>query len=1630
MLPQMAGDGFFRLVVLDDAGQANFSDERIVVEIEPSQLLHEVALELPEYSIPPGAELSGRLVVTRKVEFVDRAVVEIQGAIESSAQQNFSLRADGDRRQVVDFTATLDTSLQAGEQIAVTVTAYDVYGRAVSESAVLEVGEWGTRQVVVDDERTLNSGADVEDYRFAGLTVAEGGVLRLSTFVDLPQLASLHIQSGGRVEFFGSLERRHLQVRDQLRIDAGGVLQVTPFNARWWSLHNVLYYGAPHGGDTALRDGVSRYRAYGSVKEPLFPGESAIRSAGPGSIGHSAAAGGGALRVDAGSLALFGEIGAVGADAEGNFCTGRVSCHYGSGAGGSLDLRFGHVEGDGRITVDGGAARSQQGSGSGGRVAIRYDSYGDGSQTLEEGLRIHARAGAVPSEGYAGGPGTIFVQRLGQTYGDLIVDADGRGEADAGAPSRPQATLPSVGVHVVTAVEYLGDGLYRVFAAEDAWLLPDDAAWRSQDGFDTTGHTMWRTSLVGRKISFDSAVYDAATYEIVDSAVDSLVVRADTDLSIYIGATLQGVYQFDAVNVRGGAKLAAADLVIADQVSVTDWWAISDAALLSRGAQTLGDVVVEDTTRTFESAVTADSLSLRNAEVFVPVALQISGDLELDSNSRLAAHSIHVQGNVRLTDDAVLHSSRLWVGGDVEVAGASVNTDVATFAGDLRATGDLLLRATEAGIEGSLVLETAHVLVGMHEPIKVGADMLLRDGAVLTVPSPAQEAPYPLHLEVAGTVSIDSDSFIDVSGKGYYRSQRAPFVPADGDHQSCHGGVRVSAQADCVVGHYERARFAGGASRGELPGGGYVTLQAESLLLYGGILANGMDASWDDSTAGGGIHIEVESLVGGGRLEAVGGSVVDSNSNSNAAAGGGRISLYGDDLAGFDFSSTTARGGLNNPAGTRPSAGAGTVYWQESGADYGHLHIVGTGFRPAGGSTPVRAVGRHEIIEISSLGDHRWRIGVADGDWEPSDTDRQRGLAGHWVQLGEDADTAQRYRVIDNAETSLILHSSEDLAARYAVGDVLVGVHVFETLTIADEASVDFGDDRLIVNNPAASSLERSELLVGEVDVSTFDWLVQEAVDSNIEVSGDARTSGDMILGEDRYLVVQGHLRVAGTLGLGQRAELHAGAVSATDALLVNATLASRYLNVNNNLSLMEGAVLTAPGMNGRINAVADARLEVDVDGSIFVDQDSRIDVSAQGFGHRQHGPFGTLGAWNGCHAGVAQGRTADCIYGRYDLPRFPGSGGNNSGAGGGVAIVRAGALALNGQLLADHRNNGAAGGSIDVTVTDLTGSGSISAAGGWNASGGRVALRAHGFSDFNLGNIRATAGGGAPGTIYLENLAEDTLHLRVDNDGLNATGAVHARAFGEYRVVGVNQLSQGLWELEIADAQGIRQRLEGQLAALGEGSLVGYDLSVDAPRVLTITADPDWDGPWINIGHLIQVVDLDTGGSHTSHSFYYNEDAGPAADLEWNHDLPAGNYRIVVGSQPWFDAEAALAGERNAPGAASRFRFDAVTVDPASAAAEGPVDGMWVDLDATDPESPLYRIETGSVDRLVIRTDDDLSPLLGNRITGAHVFDTVHITGNGQFDAGAERLVIRDPDGSQIDEGGLITHDDFYEQE
>lgn len=205
----------------------------------------------------------------------------------------------------------------------------------------------------------------------------------------------------------------HLKLTGDLMIDSGGAICV---NGRGYPASTGIGLGAGcagggHGGESGCWKGLGGSipsTTYDSVTNPVLPGSGSV-------AGHNGTAGGGVVIVRAAKVTLDGRIAA-----EGEHATNPGSS---AGAGGSVNIRAGDLQGRGTISVAGGnclinPTGSPVGAGGGGRIAVvltNSSTFGNVEMTAVGGMTSWSRSY------WWGGAGTIYLQSANQTHGLLVV---------------------------------------------------------------------------------------------------------------------------------------------------------------------------------------------------------------------------------------------------------------------------------------------------------------------------------------------------------------------------------------------------------------------------------------------------------------------------------------------------------------------------------------------------------------------------------------------------------------------------------------------------------------------------------------------------------------------------------------------------------------------------------------------------------------------------------------------------------------------------------------------------------------------------------------------------------------------------------------------------------------------------------------------------------------------------------------------------------------------------------------------------------------------------------------------------------------------------------------------------------
>ena len=1352
------------------------------------------------------------------------------------------------------------------------------------------------------------------------------------------------------------------------------------FDQAYSNGHGGLCYGRTSG-------------AYGRFDRPKYVGASGNSSSG-----------GGIIRLQSDSLTLNGHVNANGSGGNSG------------GAGGSILIDTNTLEGSGDISASGGNS-SQRSSyycaGAGGRIKLDLET----DATFTGSLLSHSGIGYGTT---ASGAGSLYKKYKNSKYGSLIIKNN---LVDAEENSTP---IQGVGKKVIYRVERLTKRIVRLHLLETNYEVL---------------HSGMTQDLTGLQFNITNDQGVVEQYSILDNGLNYLDVEEYEEIILEAGSFVQGVFKLEQLEVADGAFVDWQDNLIeivgqVDSENDADGDHLSDIDEVILGTSPIlkdsdGDGLWDG----IESAIGSNPLVNQVVDLTPYMhSIEINSpldegrlDLETQANSFELSYSLVLKVGSEYYNQTIsgdLLNQILVVSANLDVVGIDTNTrftgkiagiselsislygyeesylvsvsditnhvyldETVTFNRDrttntitlngsqllatdsgLTINGDLIVSVADVEgasrnseiklknlvVNGNLIIDSADLTINVSE-ITVSGNVSLINGAVLTTDQSTVDAKsiYSISLKVAGTLSVDANSEINADGKGYPDDYWSGPDFSYNTRIACHGGIRLPG-IDCVYGRYSKAKFAGsggGNNNTELygHGGGLIVIEAQTAHIDGRISANVIGGGKYNQNypagAGGGVHIETEHLTGEGAITA------EPTSTSGHQGSGGRISVYS---PLNEFTGNYSAKGIRSYSYI---TGAGTVYLQGENNAPGTLIVENSNesnINIIHKGTPVRTVGRHIINHISQVIVGEWRVEVSGSPWKATDEVLDWGIQGIDVDLDASNAANGLYEVLSNTENTLLIHTQDDLSGY--VGKELLGVHTLEKLILRGKASVDFGDDRLVILDPLNSEIaEVAELFVGEFDKKTEQaiiFTINEQIKGTLIINNHL-LSGDVIIERPANqrlvlsrpvavrslhiksgnidfvsgLTVEKNLTLSGdsTVSLTGDISVEALRLEESSALDVDQVIAENIILLNesklttskirsNRLVLEGSSTLTV--MEASLSGKQVHTLDINV-AELVVAKNSIINADGKGYPDDfWSGPDFSHDTRKGCHGGIRL-PGIDCVYGRYSKAKFAGSGGGNNsnelyGNGGGLIVIEAQTAHIDGRISANVIGGGnynknypaGAGGGVHIETGHLTGEGAITAeptsTSGHQGSGGRISV----YSPLNefTGNysakgIRSYSYITGAGTVYLqgENNAPGT--LIVENSNESNINIIH---------------------------KGTPVRTVGRHI----------------------------------INHISQVI--------------------------------VGEWRVEVSGSPWKATDEVL---------------------------DWGIQGIDVDLDASNAANGLYEVLSNTENTLLIHTQDDLSGYVGKELLGVHTLEKLILRGKASVDFGDDRLVILDPLNSEIDE-------------
>ncbi len=689
--------------------------------------------------------------------------------------------------------------------------------------------------------------------------------------------ASLRVTANGLV-VSPALDSLRLTITGDVTIDAGSRVSM---NGRGYPLGSgpgsaggsTPAPGGSHGGRGGLSAGRASGPTCGSLTAPTTPGSG-------GSIsGVSAGRGGGALRLAVGGmLRVDGTLSADGDTAS----TLTPAYSPGGGAGGSMYLDAGTLEGAGTISANGGKGYGQGSGGGGGRIAIAY-----GADAFTGA--IAAIGGTSTLAGHGGAAGTIWRCAHGAALGELLVSNGGM--ASTARTDVPDSITVVAGDLVVRDAGVMGVAALRTLdltVAGDATIAAGSAISMDGLGFPIgqgpgaggIGTPAGGGSFGGRGGDADRP--SGPTYG--DFAAPA---------GLGSGGGISGVSQSS-----GGGALR---LTVNGALQL-------DGELSARG----------DTATTLTPTYSPGGSS--------------GGSVRVTAASLAGTGLVDASGARGLNDGAG--------GGGGRIA---IEYGTNTFTGELRACGAPASVAGRGGAAGTIWTRAAgaplgELLVANGDRWTLARTELPDSETVLAGTLEVRDAGQMgigalrrMHLTVQGDVHIRPGAALSVDGRGYVigGGPGAGIIgsPASGGSHGGRGGYSAGASKPAYGDPIFPDTFgSGGGVSGvsKATGGGILQLDvAGEIRVDGRLSARGDSATTitpgyqPGGGSGGSIRVTAGVISGTGTIDAGGGPGI----NGGGGGGGGRIAIHSLCWDGFSTSQLRVEGGAG---GTTP-AGPGTI---------------------------------------------------------------------------------------------------------------------------------------------------------------------------------------------------------------------------------------------------------------------------------------------------------------------------------------------------------------------------------------------------------------------------------------------------------------------------------------------------------------------------------------------------------------------------------------------------------------------------------------------------------------------------------------------------------------------------------
>jgi YD repeat-containing protein len=1140
--------------------------------------------------------------------------------------------------------------------------------------------------------------------------------------------------------------------------------------------------GGSHGGLGGAYHG-SAPSVYGDYTDPNDWGSGGTYS----SYANSSASGGGLVRLIAGSLTLNGDI----------LADGQYSSEGGGGAGGGIYLSVTDLAGTGRISAAGG--NSQFAAGGGGRVAVYA------RDSAEFALdQITALGGTVVrTDAASGGAGTVYLRDADEALGTLIVDAGsgGTGTTPLGLPGETNVTIPDAIVVRGSKTRLRPEHSGMMWELGGTLTVENSAYFTGIDGSMTgtveirsggvlevsglltsesevviNGGTLRGGQVHARALSATNgallSTFDATTsavYKLELTIAGTFVLDSTSQIDVsgkgYLptrtsgnttvgGAT--GTRSGGSHGGLGGVYNGSAPAVYGDYADPNDWGSGGSNTMYGEPSARGGGLV-----RLIADSLALDGAILADGQYGPEGGGGAGGGIYISVTDLLGTGRVSAAGGNGLFAAGgggrvavYAHDSAAFAADQITTFGGTV---VRTDAGPGGAGTVYLRDADEAW--GTLIVDAGSGGTGTTPLGLPGETNVTISDAIVVRGSKTRVRPEHVGMawELGGSLTIENSAVLEVPGSLTSESEvvinggtlLGGYIQARA--LSATNGARLTTFDPTTSAVYKleltiaETLVVDSTSKIDVSGKGYQPNRTTGNTTVGG--ATGQRSGGSHGGLGGAYHGSAPSVYGDytDPNDWGSGGTYSSYANSSASGGGlvrliaGSLTLNGDILADGQYSSEGGGG-----------AGGGIYLSVTDLAGTGRISAAGGNSQfAAGGGGRVAVYARDSaefaLDQITALGGTVVRTDAASG--------------GAGTVYLRDADEALGTLIVD--------------AGSGGTGTTPLGLPGETNVTIPDAIVVRGSKTRL---RPEHSGMMWELGGTLTVENSAYFTGIDGSMTGTVEIRSGGVLEVSGLLTSESEVVING-----GTLRGGQ---VHARALSATNGALLStfdATTSAVY------------------------------KLELTIAGTFVLDSTSQIDVSGKGYLPTRTSGNTTVGGATGTRSGGSHGGlggvyngSAPAVYGDYADPNDWGSGGSNtmygepSARGGGLVRLIADSLALDGAILADGQygpeGGGGAGGGIYISVTDLLGTGRVSAAGGNGlfaaGGGGRVAVYAHDSAAFAADQIttfggtvvRTDAGPGGAGTVYLRDADEAWGTLIVDA-GSGGTGTTPLGLPGETNV-------------------------------------------------------------------------------------------------------------------------------------------------------------------------------------------------------------------------------------------------------